>query len=174
MGDFWKIAEETAEKHKQTVDRNEWRIDLHVHLADSKKEAIEQVRERSASYQYDYFHQTMGMPFDYEGPKEKIVDYMTQNGAWCVGTPDDLIAKIHELNEQSGGFGGFMIQATEWGTREQVLHSYELIARYVMPHFQGSLTNLQTSQKWSEDHREELQSLKNVSIEKAMSQYKGN
>ncbi len=147
---------------------------LHVHLADSKKEAIEQVRERSAAYQYDYFHQTMGMPFDYEGPKEKIVDYMTENGAWCVGTPDDLIAKIHELNEQSGGFGGFMIQATEWGTREQVLHSYELIARYVMPHFQGSLTNLQTSQKWSEDHREELQSLKNVSIEKAMSQYKGN
>ena len=174
LGDFWKIAEETAEKHKQTVDRNEWRIVLHVHLADSKKDAIEQVRERSAAYQYDYFHQTMGMPFDYEGPKEKIVDYMTQNGAWCVGTPDDLIAKIHELNEQSGGFGGFMIQATEWGTREQVLHSYELIARYVMPHFQGSLTNLQTSQKWSEDHREELQSLKNVSIEKAMSQYKGN
>ena len=174
LGDFWKIAEETAEKHKQTVDRNEWRIVLHVHLADSKKDAIEQVRERSASYQYDYFHQTMGMPFDYEGPKEKIVDYMTQNGAWCVGTPDDLIAKIHELNEQSGGFGGFMIQATEWGTIEQVLHSYELIARYVMPHFQGSLTNLQTSQKWSEDHREELQSLKNVSIEKAMSQYKGN
>ena len=174
LGDFWKIAEETAEKHKQTVDRNEWRIVLHVHLADSKKDAIEQVRERSASYQYDYFHQTMGMPFDYEGPKEKIVDYMTQNGAWCVGTPDDLIAKIHELNEQSGGFGGFMIQATEWGTREQVLHSYELIARYVMPHFQGSLTNLQTSQKWSEDHREELQSLKNVSIEKAMSQYKRN
>ena len=174
LGDFWKIAEETAEKHKQTVDRNEWRIVLHVHLADSKKDAIEQVRERSASYQYDYFHQTMGMPFDYEGPKEKIVDYMTQNVPWCVGTPDDLIAKIHELNEQSGGFGGFMIQATEWGTREQVLHSYELIARYVMPHFQGSLTNLQTSQKWSEDHREELQSLKNVSIEKAMSQYKGN
>ena len=67
-----------------------------------------------------------------------------------------------------------MIQATEWGTREEVLHSYELIARYVMPHFQGSLTNLQTSQKWSEDHREELQSLNNVSIEKAMSQYKGN
>ena len=173
LGDFWKIAEETAEKHKQTVNRNEWRIVLHVHLADNKKDSIEQVRERSAEYQFDYFHQTMGMPFDYEGPKEKIVDYMTQNGAWCVGTPDDLIAKIHELNEQSGGFGGFMIQATEWGTREQVLHSYELIARYVMPHFQGSLTNLQTSQKWSEDHREELQSLKNVSIEKAMSQYKG-
>ena len=172
LGDFWNIAEETAESYGQTVDRKEWRIVLHVHLAESRKEALEQVRERSAAYQYDYFHQTMGMPFEYDGPREKIADYMVANGAWCVGTPDDLIAKIKELDEQSGGFGGFMIQATEWGTREQVMHSYELIARYVMPHFQGSLTNLQISQKWSEEHRDELQSLKTVSIDKAISDYR--
>lgn len=172
LGDFWAIAEETAESYGQTVDRKEWRIVLHVHLAESRKEALEQVRERSAAYQYDYFHQTMGMPFEYDGPREKIADYMVANGAWCVGTPDDLIAKIKELDEQSGGFGGFMIQATEWGTREQVMHSYELIARYVMPHFQGSLTNLQISQKWSEEHRDELQSLKTVSIDKAISDYR--
>ena len=173
LGDFWNIAEETAESYGQTVDRKEWRIVLHVHLAESRKEAMEQVRERSAAYQYDYFHQTMGMPFEYDGPREKIADYMVANGAWCVGTPDDLIAKIKELDEQSGGFGGFMIQATEWGTREQVMHSYELIARYVMPHFQGSLTNLQISQKWSEEHRDELQSLKTVSIDKAISDFRG-
>ena len=172
LSDFWNIAEETAESYGQTVDRKEWRIVLHVHLAESRKEAMEQVRERSAAYQYDYFHQTMGMPFEYDGPREKIADYMVANGAWCVGTPDDLIAKIKELDEQSGGFGGFMIQATEWGTREQVMHSYELIARYVMPHFQGSLTNLQISQKWSEEHRDELQSLKTVSIDKAISDYR--
>jgi limonene 1,2-monooxygenase len=172
LGDFWNIAEETAESYGQIVDRNEWRIVLHVHLAESRKEALEQVREKSAAYQYDYFHQTMGMPFEYDGPREKIADYMVANGAWCVGTPDDLIAKIKELDEQSGGFGGFMIQATEWGTREQVMHSYELIARYVMPHFQGSLTNLQISQKWSEEHRDELQALKTVSIDKAISDYR--
>ena len=172
LSDFWNIAEETAESYGQTVDRKEWRIVLHVHLAESRKEAMEQVRERSAAYQYDYFHQTMGMPFEYDGPREKIADYMVANGAWCVGTPDDLIAKIKESDEQSGGFGGFMIQATEWGTRVQVMHSYELIARYVMPHFQGSLTNLQISQKWSEEHRDELQSLKTVSIDKAISDYR--
>ena len=171
LGEFWNIAENTAESYGQTVDRKEWRIVLHVHLAESKKEALEQVRDKSAAYQYDYFHQTMGMPFEYDGPREKIVDYMVANGAWCVGTPDDLIEKIKELDVQSGGFGGFMVQATEWGTREQVMHSYELLARYVMPHFQGSLTNLQISQKWSEEHRDELQSLKTVSIDKAISDY---
>ena len=97
---------------------------------------------------------------------------MVDNGAWCVGTPDDLIAKIHELSEQTGGFGGFMVQATEWGTREEVMHSYELLARYVMPQFQGSLTNLEISQEWSEVHRDELQALKTVSIDSAIDQYK--
>ena len=38
----------------------------------------------------------------------------------CVGTPDDLIATIERLDEESDGFGGLLIQATEWGTREQV------------------------------------------------------
>ena len=172
LGDFWKIAEDTAEEYGQTVTRTDWRIVLHVHMADTKKEAMDQAREKSAAYQYDYFHQTMGTPFDYDGPKDKIIDYMVDNGAWCVGTPDDLIEKIKELCEQSGGFGGFMIQATEWGTREQVRHSYELIARYVMPHFQGSLDNLVTSQKWSEDHRDNLQALKTVSLSKATESYK--
>ena len=37
------------------------------------------------------------------------------------------------LNEDSGGFGRALVQATERGTREQASHSYELIARYVMP-----------------------------------------
>ena len=172
LGDFWKIAEETAEEYGNTMDRKDWRVVLNVHLAESKKEAMDQVREQSAAFQYDYFHQTMGMPFEYDGPRDKIVDYMVDNGAWCVGTPDDLISKIHELSEQTGGFGGFMVQATEWGTREEVMHSYELLARYVMPQFQGSLTNLEISQEWSEQHRDELQALKTVSIDSAIDQYK--
>ncbi|MBR98248.1 MAG: LLM class flavin-dependent oxidoreductase [Dehalococcoidia bacterium] len=174
LGAFWKIAEDTAEQYGQTVSRSEWRVVLHVHLAESKKDAFDQVREKSAAYQYDYFHQTMGQPFDYDGPREKIVDHMVKNGTWCVGTPDDLIEKINELSEQSGGFGGFMIQATEWGTREQVMHSYELIARYVMPHFQGSLSSLQKSQKWSFEHRNHLQELKTVSLTKATESYNSN
>ena len=58
------------------------------------------------------------------------------------------------------------------GTREEVMHSYELLARYVMPQFQGSLTNLEISQEWSEQHRDELQALKTVSIDSAIDQYK--
>jgi limonene 1,2-monooxygenase len=174
LREFWKIAEDTAEEYGQTVSRKDWRIVLHVHLADSKKEALNQIREKAAAYQYDYFHQTMGIPFDYDGPREKIADYMSENGAWCIGTPDDLASKIKELDEQSGGFGGFMIQATEWGNREQVKYSYELISRYVMPQFQGSLKNLVKSQNWSETHRDKLAALRTKSLNKATNSFKTN
>jgi limonene 1,2-monooxygenase len=88
----------------------------------------------------------LGVPAGFDGPQEEIIDDMARRGLWCIGTPDDLISMIEKLDSRSGGFGGLMIQATEWATREQVRHSYELIARYVMPRFQGSLISLQASQ----------------------------
>ena len=71
---------------------------------------------------------------------------LVERDAWCIGDPDDLAALIRRLQVQSGGFGGFMVQPVDWATREEVLKSHELIARYVMPQFQGSLAGLQASQ----------------------------
>ena len=109
----------------------------------------------------------------FDGPQDEIIDFMIETNQWCVGTPEDLIDFIYRLDEESGGFGGLLIQATEWATREQVFHSYELLARYVMPHFQGSLVNLKSSQEWSIDQRDYLQSLRRVSLQRARDDYKG-
>ena len=171
MKDFWKIAEDTAEEYGNVMDRNEWRLVVHVHLAESKKEAMAQARERAGAYQREYFENTLGFQASFDGPQNQIIESMVENGAWCVGTPDDLVEQIHRLDESSGGFGGLMIQATEWGTREQVKHSYELIARYVMPQFQGSLVSLRNSQKQSADLKDELNVLKTRSLEQASKDY---
>ena len=171
MKDFWKIAEDTAEEYGNVMDRNEWRLVVHVHLAESKKEAMAQARERAGAYQREYFENTLGFQASFDGPQNQIIESMVENGAWCVGTPDDLVEQIHRLDESSGGFGGLMIQATEWGTREQVKHSYELIARYVMPQFQGSLVSLRNSQKQSADLKDELNVLKTRSLEQAAKDY---
>ena len=171
MKDFWKIAEDTAEEYGNVMDRNEWRLVIHVHLAESKKEAMAQARERAGAYQREYFENTLGFQASFDGPQNQIIESMVENGAWCVGTPDDLVEQIHRLDESSGGFGGLMIQATEWGTREQVKHSYELIARYVMPQFQGSLVSLRNSQKQSADLKDELNVLKTRSLEQAAKDY---
>ena len=151
--------------------REDWRMAVHVYLADSRKEAMAQARIKAGRYQREYFEQTIGLPAVFDGPADKIIDEMVDRGAWCVGTPDDLIAHIERLDEESGGFGGLLITATEWGTREQVLHSYELIARYVKPHFQGSLANLQASRAWSSAKRDEIMNLRAQAIEKAKREY---
>ena len=171
LRDFWKIAEETAAEHGKTIDRGEWRVVLNVHLAESRKEAMEQARVGAGRYQREYFEKTLGQDSVIDGPQDKIIDAMVERGAWCVGTPDDLVAKIKQLDEESGGFGGFLMSANEWGTREQVLHSYELVARYVMPHFQGSLVSLENSQTWSAGKREELQGLRAKAMERARRDY---
>ena len=171
LKEFWGIAEETAAEHGRTMDRNDWRLVVHVHLAESRQEAMEQARVAAGRYQRDYFEKTLGHDAVIDGPADKIIDAMVERGAWCVGTPDDLIATIRRLDEQSGGYGGLLIQATEWGTREQVLHSYELVARYVMPQFQGSLVGLEESQAWVSGKVDELQEQRARALERARQDY---
>jgi limonene 1,2-monooxygenase len=96
---------------------------------------------------------------------------MVERGAWIVGTPDDCIEGIKRLEERSGGFGGFLVQAVDWAPREQVLHSYELLARYVMPQFQGTALSTAASNEWAYQRREKLQAGRVQAIDRAKQDY---
>ena len=171
LREFWKIGEETAIKHGKHLDRSQWRLVLPVHLAESRKEAIEQARAGAARYQRDYFENTMGFDSVYDGPAEEIIDAMVDQGAWCVGTPDDLVSAIQKLDEASGGFGSLLVQANEWASRENTLRSYELMARYVLPKFQGSLDSLKRSQKWAADKRGDFMDMRKHAVNKASTDF---
>jgi len=59
------------------------------------------------------------------------------------------------LDARSGGFGGFLVGFTQdLAPRDKVLRSYELMARYVMPYFQGSLAGLHVSNQWARTRAE--------------------
>ena len=174
LGEFWKIAEQTAAENNKTVNRNDWGLVIHVHLAESRKEAIEQARHGAGRYQRQYFENTLGLFQGSDVPEDKVIDDMVESHSWCVGTPDDLIEHILRLDEESGGFGKILVQATEWATRDQVLHSYELIARYVMPRFQGSVASLVESNAWTSDRRSELAGLATRAVDRAREDYLGN
>ena len=172
LQELWAIGEETAEKHGKTLRREDWSLVVSVHLAESRKEAIEQVRRASGRETLEYFSQTLGHPAP-DLPAEKIVDHMVERKLWIVGTPDDLIAYIEELQEMSGGFGGFLVRTSDWGTREQILHSYELLARYVMPRFQGTLAGIHASQQWASERRAALQENRLAGLKRATDAYYG-
>ncbi|MGI8552453.1 MAG: LLM class flavin-dependent oxidoreductase, partial [Dehalococcoidia bacterium] len=139
----WAVAEEEAAKYGKTVNRQEWRLVMGVHLAESREEAIHDIEEGLHAWSYEYFHRTLGRP-----KSEVTLEQIIAADGMIVGTPDDAIAVIERLQEASGGFGGLLGQAHEWATREKTLKSYELFARYVMPHFQGTLAPPQSSQDW--------------------------
>ena len=164
---LWSIAEESASEHDQVVRREDWRVVMHVHLAESRQEAFSDARLGAGRYQREYVEGTTGRKAETEGPAEKVIDQMVETGAWVVGTPDDCIEAIERLDERSGGFGGFLVQAQDWAPRDKLLRSYELLARYVMPHFQGSLSGLNVSNQWSRDHLAELQASKTSAMDRA-------
>jgi limonene 1,2-monooxygenase len=171
LEDFWMIAEQTAAEHGKTVSRAEWRLVLHAHISDTKEQAFADVRSRSAVYWRDYFEGTMGFPRPFESDKDKVVEGMNERHIWCIGTPDDLIDAVHRLDADSGGFGGLLIQSVDWATREQVMHSWELIARYVKPRFQGSLVSLEASQQDAARVAQKVNELRTNAIDRARESY---
>ena len=74
-------------------------------------------------------------------PRPAAHEITARSGAdrrdWIIGTPDDAIAQIERMQAETGGFGGLMLTTHEWASTEKLRHSYELFARYVMPHFRG-------------------------------------
>ena len=77
-----------------------------------------------------------------------IIEHCDTNGFAIIGTPDEAVRQIERLVEQSGGFGTFLLFGHEWADPEATRRSYELFARYVMPHFQGQLEPVQASYDW--------------------------
>jgi limonene 1,2-monooxygenase len=172
LQELWAIAEETAAEHGKTMRREDWQLVIPMHLADSKKEARDDIKVGGARLIREYFDQTLGnetpdVPFD------GIVDYMAENHLWIVGTPDDCIAEIERLQEISGGFGGLMILVADWAPREKVLRSYELMARYVFPRFQGTLVGIENSARWASKRREAMQAGRLAGLTRADEAYHG-
>ena len=105
-----------------------------MHLADSREEALEDIREGVLALNHGYFG-TLGIRFE-DG--RDSVDWLATQPGVAIGTPDDAVAAIEEVLEASGGVGGILINHREWArTTGRMRRSYELFARHVMPRFQG-------------------------------------
>ncbi len=168
---LWTIAEDSATEHGQVVNRHDWRLVIPVHLAESREEAMNDARIGGGRFLREYTEGTNGRKAGFDGPLEKVIDHMTENSSWIVGTPDDCIEGIRRLEAQSGGFGGFLVQTIDWASREKILNSYELLARYVMPHFQGTALSTIASNQWAVERQETLVSGRVQAIDRARQVY---
>ena len=150
----WKIAEEEAAKHGKTMNRKKWRVVVVMHIAEDTEQALREIHHGERTETATYFQDTLGRP---PGRSDDPIRDGVKMGTTLVGSPDVAIKGIERLLELSGGgFGGVMFRAHEWANREQTLRSYELFARYVMPHFQGSMETLYASNAFTRENRREV------------------
>ncbi len=147
----WAIAEEMAKSNATSVQRAAWRLVGPIHIAETREKARENVRFGLEKWLY-YFREVAALPLGAEAGGDPV-DAVTANGMAVVGTPDDAIAQMERLKEQSGGFGAFLQLAHNWADFENTKKSYELFARYVAPKFQDANTNRQASLEWTRDNR---------------------
>ena len=168
---LWSIAEESAAEHGQQMNRHDWRLVLPVHIAETRQEALDDVRVGSAQFLREYSEGTNGRKAVFDGPMDKVVDNMRDSGSWIVGSPDDCVEAINNLQEQSGGFGGFLVQTVDRAPREKVLRRYELMARYVMPRFQGTVASTIASNQWAADRKDTLVGGRTRALDRAKQVY---
>jgi limonene 1,2-monooxygenase len=120
----------------------------------------------------DYFRRVAALPLAPESTdNEDLVEALNGSGFAVIGTPEDAVAQIERLAEQSGGFGTFLLMAHEWADRNETLRSYELFAREVMPVFQRSAASLTASRDWAAENRPAFIGAAGAAVVTAMQQH---
>jgi limonene 1,2-monooxygenase len=132
----WALYEEQAREHGKLADRRNWRLVTLLHVAETRERARENVRFGLEAFA-QYFRDVATFPIVPAGIGDAY-EWLIANKAACIGTPEDAIAYIETLLQGSGGFGVITELAHNWADWEATKRHYELMARYVHPHFQQS------------------------------------
>jgi limonene 1,2-monooxygenase len=148
----WQIAVDKATEHGHVMDRNAWRLVGPMHIAETREQARENVRFGLQDW-LRYFQEVAALPLAPPGNVDDAVDALLKSGFAVIGDPDDAIAQLERLAQQSGGFGGFLQMAVNWADFPATLRSYELFARYVMPRFQQANDARRERMEWATKNR---------------------
>jgi limonene 1,2-monooxygenase len=140
----WSIHEEAAAQAGKTTDRSKWRIVTFAHVAETREKARADMAYGLKDFSR-YFTDVATFPIVPAGIADPV-EYLTSSGLACIGTPDDCIRHFERLwLGSNGGFGAVLMLAHNWADWEATKRSYELMARYVHPHFQRAANSLRVT-----------------------------
>lgn len=138
LAHHWDVMEQRAAQFGTVADRNQWRLVGPMHIAETREQAIEDVRYGLDAW-CDYTQKVLAVPhFRAAGETfEERIAWVNETGLGVIGTPDDAIMQIERLEKQSnGGFGAYLMVHHEWARPAAVNRHYELFAQHLKPRFQ--------------------------------------
>ncbi len=135
LGENWKIANQVAAENGVSMDPRKLRLVAPMHIAETREQARADV-EAGLSRWCEYFDRVAPKGMAGLVGHGDQVDLLVNAGRAVIGTPADAIAMIEKLIAKQGEFGVLLLQATNWAEWGATKKSYELYARFVMPHFE--------------------------------------
>ena len=138
LAHHWDVMEQRAAQFGQVADRDKWRLVGPMHIAETREQAIEDVKYGLDDW-CEYTQKVLAVPhFRAAGETfEERVAWVNETGLGVIGTADDAIRQIERLEKQSnGGFGAYLMVHHEWARPSAVNRHYELFAQHVKPRFQ--------------------------------------
>lgn len=169
----WDVLTAEAKAFGKTVDRSKWRLLGVCHVAETKEQAYRDM-EYGIEHWFHYQKDVAAFPQMKVGGNNvgEMIEFVNGTGIGAIGTPDACAAQIERLWQQSnGGFGCFLMLAHNWANPTATLRSYELIAREVMPQFQGHAKATLDAERRALEVRTSLAAAQAQAVEEARARY---
>lgn len=147
----WQHAQESAEEHGRTLDRADWRVTLAVHVSESRGRALDEIVEGWQRYRNGYWSLVGAPPVHSRADAVKALEEAIDRRGVIVGSPEECVEAIRDIQEITGGFGHLLVTVMDWADREPMKRSFEYLARYVAPHFTGALKGVTDSYDWTSE-----------------------
>ena len=153
MKNVWDWYAEAAEENGHDVSRKNWRVVIAIHVAETRAQAIEDVRQGFLKRAYVGDVRDPGRRGGIALQMADTIEEAIDKNMVIVGSPEDAIDQIEELHDRAGGVGGLLSMHHEWASTDATKRSYELLMRYVAPRYQGQLDRLVASRDFVEDRQ---------------------
>lgn len=144
LDENWRIANQIAAENGLAMDPSKLRLVVPMHIAATREQARADVAYGLSRW-CEYFDRVAPAGMRGLTGMGDPADLLVNSGRAVIGTPADAIAMIERLQVKQGEFGVILFQAHNWADWEETKKSYELYARFVMPHFAKTNRNRQES-----------------------------
>jgi limonene 1,2-monooxygenase len=166
----WQVANEIAAEHGRRMDPARLRLVGPMHIAETREEAMRNARFGFYKW-FEYFQRINPARFA-SLPKGDPLEVLVAARGIVVGTPEDAIAQIDRLYARQGQFGAFLQLAHNWANWDATKKSYDLYARYVVPHFRKANTHRVESLEWTTAHNKEIVAMTQAAAQAMFAKHK--